>query len=354
MAASQTDRGFCMSTVDPFAGGFSANPHDSLSLPADFYTSAEVFDREREQVFFRSWLYVGHISDLPDPGCYITTEVFNQSIVIVRGEDRVLRAFYNVCRHRGHELISGCGSIDRFACPYHAWTYALDGKLVGVRNEKQVKRFDKADYPLTPVRVETLAGLVFINLQADVEPLADSAAGLDAEIRELAPGCDDLVRAHRVCDIMHCNWKVAVENWSECYHCYVVHKPLATEFIDFSTFRVELNPLYQRQRMKLRDAVPESVSAENSSTVSGTQASWTLLPNLGIQIVHGGYLMTSLWRPLDAGRTEFIEEWYLPSAEATDQQRELFRFRAEYTQPEDVAVCEGVQRGLQSPLCQHD
>ena len=133
-----------------------------------------------------------------------------------------------------------------------------------------------------------------------------------------------------------------------CYHCQIVHKPLATEYIDFTTFRIELKPLYQRQRMKLRAAMVETASTEGDANGIDEQASWTLLPNLGIQIVHGGYLMTAQWRPIDADHCEFVENWYLPTEEPTDHQRELFRFRAEYTQPEDLAVCEGVQRGLHS------
>ena len=122
---------------------------------------------------------------------------------------------------------------------------------------------------------------------------------------------------------------------------------LAAEFIDFTTFRIELNPLYQRQRMKLRDEKTQAAAA-NAHIDSDEQASWTVLPNLGIQIVHGGYIMTSQWRPVDADHCEFVENWYLPNAEPTEHHREMFRFRAENTQPEDVAVCEGVQRGLHS------
>lgn len=330
------------------AVGFSGDPLHSMTLPSIYYTSPEIADKERENLFFRSWLYVGHVCDIPSPGSYFTTRIFDQGIVVVRGQDMAVRAFYNVCRHRGHELLQGSGTTARIVCPYHAWRYGLDGRLHGVRNEDHVKGFKREDFPLSAVRIETLAGLVFVNLDLDAAPLAAQAAGLDTEIREFAPNCDELARAHRTSHVMACNWKIAVENWSECYHCAVVHKPLASEFIDFSTFRVHLHPLYQRQRMMLRENVVASAAVENTGPATGEQASWTVLPNLGIQIVHGGYLMTSLWRPIDADHCEFIEEWYLPSAEPDDAQRELFRFRAEYTQPEDVAVCEGVQRGLHS------
>ncbi len=333
---------------DPFKQGFSDDPTISNGLPATFYTDSAIFESERQSIFFRNWLLVGHVTDIPQVGDYFTTTVFDQSIIVIRGKDNKVRAFYNVCRHRGHELLRDKGQIVRITCPYHAWTYALDGKLVGVRNADCVKNFSKDDYPLSNVQLEILAGLVFINLEPDAPALADAAQGLDEEIRSLAPQCDTLVHAHRDEHIMKCNWKIAVENWSECYHCDVVHKPLATEFIDFSTFRIELNPIYQRQRMKLREGVVKSASQDNESVNGDEQASWTLLPNLGIQIVYGGYLMTSLWQPIDADHCRFVEDWYLPSAEPSEHQRELFRFRAELTQPEDLAVCEGVQRGLHS------
>ena len=333
---------------DPFEQGFSADPTISNSLPARFYTDPAIFEREHDKIFFRNWLFVGHVTDIPQAGDYFTTAVFNQSVIVIREKEGEINAFYNVCRHRGHELLSGKGQVARITCPYHAWSYALDGQLVGVRNANCVKDFSRDDYPLSAVRLETLAGLIFINLDTDALSLADSAQGLDDEIRALAPQCDTLVHAHRDQHVMKCNWKIAVENWSECYHCAVVHKPLATEFIDFSTFRIELNPLYQRQRMKLREKVIEEASRDNESVSNDEQASWTLLPNLGIQIVHGGYIMTSQWQPIDADHSLFIEDWYLPTAQPTDHQRELFRFRAEHTQPEDLAVCEGMQRGLHS------
>ncbi len=334
--------------VDPSQHGLSDDPTVSNSLPARYFTDPAIFELERERIFYRSWLFVGHVTDIPATGDYFTTSVIDQSIIVIRSSDGEIGAFYNVCQHRGHELLDGTGHVARITCPYHAWSYRLDGTLAGVRNADHVAGFSMADFPLTPVGVETLAGLIFVNLDAEAETLAESAAGLEAEIIDFVPNAEALVHAHQTRDVMRCNWKIAVENWSECYHCANVHKKLAKEFIDFATFRIELNPLYQRQRMFLRESVIDAATVGDEAVGTGEQASWTLLPNLGIQIVHGGYLMTSRWRPIDADRCEFIEDWYLPSAEPTDRQRELFAFRSDYTQPEDVEVCEGVQRGLHS------
>lgn len=332
-----------------FDSGFSDDPTESFSLPAVFYTDPDILALEREKVFFQSWQFVGHITDVPAQGAYFTAQIFDQRIIVIRGPDDQLRAFYNVCRHRGHELLNGKGRVNQITCPYHAWTYGLDGRLVGVRNGDRVKNFNPDDFPLRPVQLETLCGLIFINLDPAAEPLAEQARGIEEEIRSFAPHSEQLVHAYRTENSIACNWKIAVENWSECYHCAVVHKPLATEFIDFDTHRVEVHPLYQRQRMKLHCTVPQSgAESQSDSSDDDEQASWTLLPNLGIQVVHGGYLMTSIWHPLDADNCRFVEDWYLPAPEPTDREKELIRFRAEHTQPEDVAVCEAVQRGLHS------
>ena len=340
-----------MSTLtipEPATAGFSDDAAVSMSLPAAYYTDPRILAQEREKVFFRSWLFVGHVTDVPNKGDYFATEIFDQSVIIIRGADLELRAFYNVCRHRGHELLKGSGCVSRITCPYHAWTYGLDGSLGRVRNADRVKGFDPGDYPLRPVGIETLCGLIFVNLDPATRPLAEQAHGLEAEIRGFAVKSEHLVHAHRTEHVIACNWKIAVENWSECYHCTVVHKPLATEFIDFDTHRVELKPLYQRQRMKLHTSVPRSVDDVKKNTGDDEQASWTLLPNLGIQIVHGGYLMTAIWHPIDPDHCRFVEDWYLPAPKPTDRQMDMIRFRAEHTQPEDDAVCESVQRGLHS------
>ncbi|MCP5080738.1 MAG: aromatic ring-hydroxylating dioxygenase subunit alpha [Alphaproteobacteria bacterium] len=324
---------------------FTGDPEFSFSLPATYYTDPVIFASEREKVFFRSWMFVGHVTDAANSGDYFTAPLFNQSLIMIRGRDNELRAFYNVCRHRGHELLNGTGCVSRITCPYHAWTYGLDGVLRAVRNVEHVKGFRTEDFPLRSVRLEIMSGLVFVNLDPDAEPLKVQAKGLEEEILELAPNAHELVHAYRTENIIACNWKIAVENWSECYHCAVVHKPLATEFIDFDTHRVIVHPHYQRQHMRLHCDVPSSVDGHEAGD---EQASWTLMPNLGVQIVSGGYLMTAHWEPLDPDHCRFVENWYLPASEPTERQWEMIRFRADHTQPEDDAVCEAVQRGLHS------
>lgn len=129
----------------------NADPARSYTLSARYYTSPEIFEREREAVFFRSWIYAGHAEDLREPGSYITTMVLDQNILIARGKDMTLRAFYNVCSHRAHELLKGAGRAKVITCPYHAWSYHLDGRLRTARGSEKVESFDAAEFCLKPV-----------------------------------------------------------------------------------------------------------------------------------------------------------------------------------------------------------
>ena len=141
---------------------FSEDPKKSFTMPARFYNDPEIFELEKEAIFYNSWLYVGHASQLQNPGEYITAEIHEQNVFIVRSRDGELRGFYNVCAHRGHELLSGCGKTKLIVCPYHAWAYDLDGSLKKARNSENVEGFNKCDFSLTPVQVEIFCGMVFV------------------------------------------------------------------------------------------------------------------------------------------------------------------------------------------------
>lgn len=138
---------------------FCANADEAFTIPANFYTKAAVFEHEKEAIFARSWICVGHRSEVADNNAYITREVIGESIIVVRGRDSVLRAFYNVCPHRGHQLLSGSGKAKNvITCPYHAWTFKLDGELAHARNCDNVVNFDKENSTLVQLRVEEYAG----------------------------------------------------------------------------------------------------------------------------------------------------------------------------------------------------
>ena len=199
----------------------------ATTLPGEFYTSAEIFARERERIFARRWLCVGRADAIPEPGDFETVSAAGESLLVVRGRDRRVRAFFNVCRHRGTRVCEA--ERGRFAggiqCSYHAWTYGLDGALIGAPHMADVAWFDKDDYPLLPAALEEWEGFLFLNLAAEPEPLADALRPL---LGRFAPWrLPELARARRIDYDVRANWKLIFQNFSECYHCPPVHPALA-------------------------------------------------------------------------------------------------------------------------------
>ena len=157
------------------------------ALEPRYYLGAEALRREMDTVFARSWQYAGHVSELAEPNTYITTRAGDQPVLVVRTEDGELRAYRNVCRHRGSELLTGDGKCKRaIRCRYHGWTYdSTDGRLMGVPEHRNYAELDKSKLGLMPARVETLAGFVFVNLDAEAKPLAELTAGARRAARAL-------------------------------------------------------------------------------------------------------------------------------------------------------------------------
>ena len=223
----QSDRAAEWSVEDQAAG---------YSLPARFFYDEEVFQREKANIFFRSWHLVAHANELKEPGSYVTHDIFEQSVLVVAGRDGQLRAFHNVCQHRGNRLVeSRRGKSPSFTCGYHAWSYALDGCLRGAPNVQGVAGFDKSEHGLKPVRVETFASFVFVNLDPRAQRIGEMAAGAEAEIRRYIPDLDRLTLIEEVDVPVPANWKVIQENSIEGYHFDYsgpAHKELV-QLIDF-------------------------------------------------------------------------------------------------------------------------
>ncbi len=199
----------------------------ATTLPGDLYTSEATFARERERIFSRRWLCAGRGDAIAEPGDFLVTTVAGESLLLVRGRDGKARAFYNVCRHRGTRVCER--ERGRFAggiqCPYHAWTYGLDGALLAAPHMADVPWFDRAEHPLAPAALGEWEGFLFLSLAADPEPL-------DAALRPLlgrfAPWrLPRLVSVRQIAYDVRANWKLIFQNFSECYHCPPVHPALA-------------------------------------------------------------------------------------------------------------------------------
>ena len=223
--------------------GFSEDPSASYSLQAEAYTDAQWMAFERDAIFKRSWQWVCHGEKLRAPGSYVTVDVADQPLCIVRDQDGDLRAFYNVCKHRAHELLRGEGTTSRIMCPYHAWTYDLTGQLRRAPETENLADFNIADICLDRVRVEEFCGFVFVNLDADAAPLTQQSGDLAKEIMHWAPDVNDLTFAHRLTYDIRSNWKNVVDNFLECYHCPVAHKDFCT-LVDMDTYKVTTHGIY--------------------------------------------------------------------------------------------------------------
>jgi Rieske 2Fe-2S family protein len=197
------------------------------TLPGYYYRSADLFQAEIERIFYRRWLCVGREAQIPEPGDYFLQQVGPENIIIVRDQQGRVRAYYNVCRHRGSRMCTTeAGRFPKaIQCPYHAWTYGLDGRLIGAPHMAEVRDFDKADYPLHPVATASWEGFILINLAEQPEPFEHAYAPLLGKFAGWR--LPELQTVHQISYDVQANWKLLFQNYSECYHCPPVHPELS-------------------------------------------------------------------------------------------------------------------------------
>ena len=331
-----------------YAGeGYDPAAARSSSIAAECYLVPKYLEVEREQVFRRSWQYLCHEAKLREPGSFLVAGVQGRSIVAVRGEDGALRAFYNVCKHRGHELLKGSGTTQAITCPYHAWTYGLDGRLRRARRCELIENFDPDAISLTPVRVEVFCHLVFVNLDPEAAPLASQAGGLAREVAGYAPDLGDLAFAHRLTYTVRANWKAVVDNFLECYHCPVAHRDFVT-LVEMDTYKVATHGIWSSHMARAGRRQNRAYGVAEASVTD--HAVWYLWPNTTLMRYPGrGNFM--VWRFIPAGPEETYEEFdfFFESAPPTGEEMEAIRFIDEVLQPEDIGLVESVQRGMRTP-----
>ena len=333
--------------LDCAGEGYDPIASRSSSIGSDCYIDPQFLEVEREQVFRRSWQFLCHEEKLREPGSYVTAAVADRSIVAVRGEDGALRAFYNVCKHRGHELLKGAGTTRLITCPYHAWVYALDGRLHRARRSELIEHFDADEIFLTPVRVEVFCHLVFVNLDPGAPPLAEQTGDLAREVTSYAPDIADLTFAHRLTYTVRANWKAVVDNFLECYHCPVAHRDFVT-LVEMDTYKVTTHGIWSSHMAKAGRAQNRAYGVGEASVTD--HAVWYLWPNTTLMRYPGrGNFM--VWRFVPAGPEETYEEFdfFFESAPPTESEMEAIRFIDEVLQPEDIGLVESVQRGMRTP-----
>ena len=327
--------------------GFDPDPFSSWSINARCYQDPKFLQLDREQIFHRTWQFLCHESKLRESGSYVTADIQGQSIFASRDNNGELRAFYNVCRHRGHELLSGEGKKSLIVCPYHAWCYHLDGSLKAARRSEFLKGFDPSMVHLQPIRIEVFCHLVFVNLDMDAVPLTKQSENLGGEIMAYAPDLPNLKFAHRLTYHIKANWKSVVDNFLECYHCPVAHKDFCT-LVDMDTYKVKTHGIYSSHMAKAGTASNNAYDVENATVTD--HAVWFLWPNTTLMRYPGrGNFM--VWRFIPTGPETTYEEFdfYFETDTPNADELEAIKFIDEVLQPEDIGLVESVQRGMQTP-----
>jgi choline monooxygenase len=324
-----------------------------LSLPAFFYTDPAIVAREFVQIFRKTWQYVARAEQLQNPGDYVTGVAGDVPVVVVHSQEG-LKAFVNVCRHRRHLVMSAAGNRKVLQCPYHAWTYDLNGCLKAAPRAELEERFQKEDYPLLPVRVETWGPFVFVNADPDARPLAHYLGDLPQMIAASGLDLAQLKFRQRREWQSRSNWKVMLENFLECYHCAVAHPGFSALIdVDQDAYTLEPRGYVLTQVAPVRASALEGKVKKAAYDVHGavTQAQYYLLwPNLTISINPGqpNFAM-DVWLPDGAERSQGFSEHYFGPDVSEDYALEVIAFNKEVGD-EDDALTDSVQRGLRAGL----
>ncbi len=327
--------------------GYDEDASRSCSLRKEAYVEPAWHAADLETIIARTWQWVCHVEKLREPGSYTTITIAGRPIAIVRDRPGVLRAFYNVCKHRAHELLSGEGMITRIMCPYHAWVYGLDGRLVHARHTEDLPGFELNDICLSQVRVEEFCGFVYVNLDPGAVSLSEQSGDLESEIRHWAPDIDELTFGRRLTYDIRSNWKNVVDNFLECYHCPVAHKDFC-ELVDMDSYRVTTHGIYSSHMADAGNS-PNAAYDVSNATVR-THAVWWLWPNTCLMRYPGRSSMIVLnIIPAAADRTLETYDFYLETPEPDETELGAIRYIDEVLQVEDINLVESVQRGMNTP-----
>ncbi|HYM82932.1 MAG TPA: aromatic ring-hydroxylating dioxygenase subunit alpha [Candidatus Dormibacteraeota bacterium] len=331
---------------------------EATLLPARVYTSDDVWAWEREAWFLRDWLCVARAEEAPEPGTFVTLEVVGQPVLLVRGGDGGLRAFHNVCRHRGTLIAEeASGRAVRFQCPYHAWVYDLEGRLVRAKHMDDVAGFSTEAFGLAPIRCATWGGFVFVSFAPDGPPLDE---WLDDWVGHHAAFGRDLSRLRRVERLEYevaANWKIVAENYSECYHCPGGHPllnrltpyDLGEDFFPAGPWKGGWMPFADGCETMSMDGLRHDrpLLYARDEVEAGRIYYYVLWPNLIVSI-HPDYVLTHRAWPEAAGRTRVVCDLYVDQADADAVDVSGALDFWDLTNRQDYHVVELQQRGMAS------
>ncbi len=330
---------------------------EASTIPASWYTDKRVYELELQTVFARSWQLAGRIDQLLTPGQYVTTEIALEPIVVVRGNDNELRSFFNVCRHHAAAVMTEPqGKANQLRCPYHGWTYSLEGELKGTPDFSEVCNFDRSQYGLLPVEAAVWEKWVFVRVENGdhISSVANSSADdtledflgqdLVEQIQQLElPSLQWMERRHYIFD---CNWKVFVDNYLDGgYHVPYLHKGLDS-VLDYSKYTIETREHFCLQSSPM---VQEGAEAQTGAVRKGNRALYYwIYPNFMINW-YDGAMDTNLVVPLGVDKTKVIFDFYFPDvSEASLGHNRASIEVGQRIQNEDEGICKSVQSGLSS------
>jgi phenylpropionate dioxygenase-like ring-hydroxylating dioxygenase large terminal subunit len=322
------------------------------TIPFDWYSDPSVLRHERERIFRRVWQYAGRVDQVAEPGAFFTCDLGGVPIVVVRGEDDELRAFLNVCRHRGSLVCEGEGKRASLQCPYHAWTYGLDGSLRAAPRSGLVPGFDRDELGLVPASVDTWGPFVFANPDPEAAPLQETLGELPSLVSAAGLELDALRFHHRAAGPEYAaNWKVCAENFLECYHCQVAH-PGFSKVVDVSVeaYVLDESGTFSTQYGPVREAWKGDFDPRGPIARGQFHFLW---PNVTINVMPG-HPNLSIGPIVPTGpetTARFLDYFVGPDVD-DDWIRDMLEFD-DQVGAEDRVLVERVQKGLRSGGLEH-
>lgn len=312
----------------------------SETIPSNWYIDPLFYRLDKEAIFSKTWQGIGHVSRVQNLGDQFIASVADNPLLVVRDNDNILRAFYNVCRHRGGPIALEDGNTKMLQCKYHGWTYRLDGSLRGTPKFDRVELFDRNEYGLIPVNLAQWEGLVFVNLADNSMPLQTLLKGIAERIAPFSLNSKKFYR--RINYEVHSNWKVYVDNYLEGYHLPYVHPELC-KFLDYQKYITETFEYFSLQHSPIQNRGNLDGSGENFAYY------FFIWPNFMLNILPGR-LQTNLVIPTAHNRTTVIFDYYYDdnTSEKSLEMIEEDIHSGDKIQQEDAEICEHVQKGLES------
>jgi choline monooxygenase len=338
---------------DPRAAKLIEPTASAHTLSAHEYLSPEVYEKEREAIFSRTWQVVARTADLTRPGDFVPATILDEPIVIVHGQDGKISGFHNVCRHRAGQVALSKGNRKSLQCRYHGWTYGLDGALKACPEMELTENFKKEDFGLIPVRTAVFGPFVFANLDADAPPLEEVLGAIPAEIAAAGFPMEQMQLVERRDYIVECNWKVYVDNYLEGYHIPIAHPDLFKE-LDYDAYKVEPFRYYSKSYAPIRELKEGEVHGVDRRFIRSPDGEsdalyYWVFPNMMLNL-YPDNLSLNLVIPLGPEKTLTIFEWYFASpgtGPGWESMQQGIAF-SDQVQQEDIVICEQVQRGLKS------